>query len=425
MWTTGIDVIRTYSNDLGASWATAATFPGGVGNWIDPITACNIFGSQSPRHMYFGWYAQAGVDPGDRFNRSISDGNVDNTVVAQAQGVGITPDRPWLCCNTASLYLSYSNVAGTDPLPYVKRAAMPSGTGTISWTASAVQVASPLTGTAFVGSFPMATYVDSNGAESAYVITQQYTEEFPPLSVNKNVMRIYKSTNAGSSWSSDILGINVDSADGYVKTRDYPMLTYHVSKDPNPSSGKLYAFYVRNEVPAFLTGPPHNALYCKSSYNGGTTWNGERRVYTIPSTDLPANGFAEVPANSDGSTAGFFRIGRVWSCVDPSGNVYVAWMDNRYGKYGSTDKDYWHVFYSKSADFGDTWSTALRVSGTSNATASASIGGGQPPRGDWVPPGDFLTCDADSVKLYVAWPDNRGDQGGSPGTHAYINAIAQ
>lgn len=88
LWTTGIDVIRTYSNDLGASWATAATFPGGVGNWIDPIAACNIFGSQSPRHMYFGWYAQTGVDAGDRFNRSISDGNVDNTVVAQAQGGG-------------------------------------------------------------------------------------------------------------------------------------------------------------------------------------------------------------------------------------------------------------------------------------------------------------------------------------------------
>ncbi len=83
------------------------------------------------------------------------------------------------------------------------------------------------------------------------------------------------------------------------------------------------------------------------------------------------------------------------------------------------------MFYSKSTDDGDTWSTPVRVSGTTNATASASIGGGAPRNTAWVPPGDFLTCDADSVNLYVAWPDNRADQGGTPGTHAYINVLPQ
>ncbi len=68
-------------------------------------------------------------------------------------------------------------------------------------------------------------------------------------------------------------------------------------------------------------------------------------------------------------------------------------MDNRYGKYGSgtgsNARDYWHVFYSKSTDFGDTWTIPVRVSAPnasgSGITANASIGGNGNPGGPQRP----------------------------------------
>jgi hypothetical protein len=99
--------------------------------------------------------------------------------------------------------------------------------------------------------------------------------------------------------------------------------------------------------------------------------------------------------------------------VDQNGNVYVAWMDNRYGEFGTTDKDYWHVFRSRSTNQGANWSLPIRVSGTTDINTSASIGGYGNPFGfheKHLPPGDFLTCDADVDHLYVAWPDSRANQ---------------
>jgi len=149
-----------------------------------------------------------------------------------------------------------------------------------------------------------------------------------------------------------------------------------------------------------------NVVYCKASYDGGDTWNGEQRVFTLDQSALPPNGFAPVPPNCDGDTNGFYRIGRVWSCVDDNHNVYVCWMDNRYGRYGTTCKDYWHVFCSRSTNYGADWTTPIQVSGsTSDPLGSASIGGFM--GHDHVPPGDVLTCDADNNRLYAAWPDSR------------------
>jgi hypothetical protein len=189
---------------------------------------------------------------------------------------------------------------------------------------------------------------------------------------------------------------------------------YHVTRDPNPSSTNVYAFYVRNEASGYLSPPDRNVLYCRASFNGGATWNGEVRVFIPPSP--PQNGFAPVPPNCNGDANGFYRIGRVWSCVDDNGYVYVAWMDNRYGKFsGDTSKDYWHVFCSRSTTEGDTWSTPIRVSGsTSDPQGTASVGGFNATEwnGNHVPPGDFLTCDADNNRLYVAWPDSRETQNG-------------
>lgn len=209
----------------------------------------------------------------------------------------------------------------------------------------------------------------------------------------------------------------MDGADGFASARDYSMTTDHIACDPSTSVtvNRVYAFYVRNEM--WQDGVRHNVLHCKTSLKGGDSWiEPEATVPTINESNLPPNGFAVVPQNCSGNTDGFYRIGRVWSCVDDNVYVYVAWMDNRYGKYNATDRDYWHVFCSRSTNLGATWSTPIRVSGTTSSDpvqikASASIGGYGPFRGDWVPPGDFLTCDADQNRLYVAWPDSRDNQG--------------
>ena len=203
----------------------------------------------------------------------------------------------------------------------------------------------------------------------------------------------------------------MQGADGFPPDRDQKMVTDHITCDPRTSVQRVYAFYVRNEK---ATWGRHNVLYCKASTDGGDSWQPEHAVFTISEAELPPNGFSDVPPNSSGNTQGFYRIGRVWSCVDQNGNVYVAWMDNRYGEFGTTDKDYWHVFCSRSTNQGANWSPPIRVSGTTDINMSASIGGYGNPFGNHenhIPPGDFLTCDADIDHLYVAWPDSRDNQG--------------
>ncbi len=419
---------RRYSNNLGSSWSTTDTYGGGLYDArIDSFAAANVGVGATP-HMYFGWFKEVIVDTGAYFNWSTIGNTVDNSVRAQAS----PSDRPWLVCNQSSLYLSYSN-STTAPNAYVKRAAMT--TGTISWSGSSVLAGEPIPNTTLTSSFPLATHRDTSGDETVYVAMRQCR----PGSVSTltdNSLRIRKSTDQGATWSESNISCSLQGVDGFVAARDNNMLAYHVVADPDPSDDKVYAFYVRNEaVPTVAFGPSRNALYCKSSYDGGATWNGEVRVYTISSSELPAN-WADVPPNAAGNDDGFFRIGRVWSCVAPDGDIYVCWMDNRYGRYGtgtgSDARDYWHVFYSKSSDFGDTWTTPVRVSAPnasgSGITANVSIGGyGNPgDRGHCIPPGDFLTCDVDANNLYVTWCDTRNHQSDpQAATQVFVNVIAQ
>jgi hypothetical protein len=283
-----------------------------------------------------------------------------------------------------------------------------------------VEVFVPASNDALRSSFPITAHSDSAGNESVFLMTRQHPTAPPPsptpcsgTGVLDNAIRIKRSVNQGA-WGNE-QAINVDGTDGFVYTRDWPMLNDHITCDPNTSSKAVYAFYVRNEATSYgAGGGKRNILYCKASVDGGNSWGGERMVFTLDVSHLPPYGFADVPNCANQSSPGFYRIGRVWSCVDPNGNIYVAWMDNRYGVYsynGDTSKDYWHVFCSKSTSTsqGDTWSTPIQVSGTSGDLSTASIGGF---RGNHVPPGDVLTCDADSQYLYVAWPDSRNQQGG-------------
>jgi hypothetical protein len=428
------------STDLGSHWTETIFDHTPAETRIDPVAACDIWSNDTTRRMYFGWYTQVGSAAGDYFLRSLSGTNWDNgPTLIQDISDGF-PDRPWLTANSASLYLSF-NVHTSTSWGYVKHAGIPSGTDPVDWSCTSNSaictpqlVFVPGSSTTLVGNFPVAAHADSAVPpnETAFLIARQYvtdqgshgcTETMP----SQNSVRISRSLDQGVTWQ-EAQPTDVDGADGFVTARDYRMVTEHISRDPNTSSNYAYAFYVRNETITSLPGK-QNVLYCRASLTGGNNWNGEKMVFAPPSP--PSTGFASEPPNCSGNTDGFFRIGRVWSSVDDNGTVYVAWMDNRYGKYSTTGKDYWHVFCSRSTNNGTTWDTPVRVSGPVSGTldqikAAASIGGYGNPAGspDHIPPGDFLTCDAGSNTLYVAWPDSRANQSdtGAP-TAVYFRSV--
>lgn len=423
------------STDQGSTWSETP-FQNTTETKIDPFATCDIWSNDTTRRMYFGWFRNAGGPDADFFLRSRmgtncgSIGNCDNGPESIQGLVGnAAPDRPWLTGNSASLYLSFhvSKLVTTNPssyvdLGYVQRAPIPSGTAPVVWSGTPQLAMSPsptpapsaTPATTFVASFPVAAHADASPTpnETVYMIARQYvTSGCTETDQYKNYVRVKLSTDHGATWTSDdVLTVDVSGADGFVIGRDDRMVTEHISRDPNTSRNYVYAFYVRNQ-PGTIAYPQHNVLYSRSSINGGTSWNNEVAVLTAPTS--PSSSFATEPANCSGDTSGFFRIGRVWSTVDDNGYVYVAWMDNRYGKYSAT-KDYWQVFCSRSTDQGATWLPPIQVSGTAGDLTTASIGGyGNPfATGDQLPPGDFLTCDADSNTLYVAWPDSRANQNG-------------
>lgn len=63
-------------------------------------------------------------------------------------------------------------------------------------------------------------------------------------------VHIKRSVNQ-SAWGNEQL-INITGFDGFVYPRDYPMLNYHITRDPNPSRPYVYAFYVLNEASGYV-----------------------------------------------------------------------------------------------------------------------------------------------------------------------------
>lgn len=169
----------------------------------------------------------------------------------------------------------------------------------------------------------------------------------------------------------------------------------------------MYFFFARVD----WTGPTGKAmvLYCLRSANDGLSFPTLTRVFMPP---LPTAVFGTVPPNN---SPGFFRIGRVWSCIAPNGRVHLVWMDNREGRVGDTGddatRDKWRVRRAYSDDKGLTWTVP-----EAPVSDQPSIGGyGIPdPIGNesHIPPGDMIACDADDGFLYVAWTDTRN----APGT---------
>ncbi len=129
-------------------------------------------------------------------------------------------------------------------------------------------------------------------------------------------------------------------------------------------SGAVYVLY---NAPLYYRGPPD--IWMSRSEDGGSTWSTPQRV------------------NADG-TAAWHAFPSV--AAGASGDVRVAWMDNRTGAF--------NVWYTSSTDGGASWSTEVQVSqyvtGYSYITAA----------GFAFPYGDYTTIDRDpGGHVELAW----------------------
>ena len=345
VWCDGTAIYRRISGNLGENWGAKATLDSS-GSDLDPFAACDIWSTDTtvPRIMYFGWSGSAGSTPADLFARSRSGTDVDSGPEVAESGVA---DRPWLAASSANLYLSFSpGINNPNNSADVKRAAIPTPHLLALAVPGELEPIHP--GRRVRLLFLQLILIQLSGrrrpprlhggTEKVFLMARQHPVPGCFDSgglINTNLIRIKRSLDQGATWQ-DEHDVDVTGADGFPIARDLRMLTYHITRDPRNSITYVYAFYVLNEL--VVVSPTQsfkrNVLYCMASLNGGKSWNGAQRCFMINQSDLPPNGFADVPANCDSppSTAGFYRIGRVWSCVDDNGNVYVAWMDNRYGK---------------------------------------------------------------------------------------------
>ncbi|PKP23148.1 MAG: glycosyl hydrolase [Bacteroidetes bacterium HGW-Bacteroidetes-21] len=140
-----------------------------------------------------------------------------------------------------------------------------------------------------------------------------------------NLNHIYVTFNGGVTWSQSFL-----SSASHGVWGD-PCLAFD-------NFGHVYYLHLAN--PPAGMGEWIDRIVCQRSDDGGLTWN-------------------------DGSAIGINGIkaqDKQWVTIDPSsGTLYVTWT--QFDNYGSSSTlDSSAIMFSKSTDFGVTWSTALRIS---------------------------------------------------------------
>lgn len=161
------------------------------------------------------------------------------------------------------------------------------------------------------------------------------TPEEPSIAINPsnpdhiiagaNIEHIYVSQDGGFNWTHSFLSSP----------------THGVWGDPSiffDNFGHVYYFHLAN--PPIEFGVWIDRIVCQRSDDGGVTWN-------------------------DGSAIGINGIkaqDKEWVTIDPAtGEIYVTWT--QFDNYNSTvTTDSSMIMFSKSTDFGETWSTAVRIS---------------------------------------------------------------
>ncbi len=191
---------------------------------------------------------------------------------------------------------------------------------------------------------------------------------------------VTKSSDKGASWtiSSVDTGLPPGPACPTSCGWDYLGTGASVSAD---LGGNVYVTY---NGPLTDNGPPF--IWYKTSTDGGTTWS------------------SRIMLNADGTSA--FHV---FSGVDAgaTGDVRVAWMDNRTGAY--------NVWYRSSADGGQTWSAEVKVSQDRTGYPYVTA------QGFAFPYGDYITLALDSKgHVHVAWGE--GPNWNGPGNVLYATS---
>lgn len=198
--------------------------------------------------------------------------------------------------------------------------------------------------------------IDNNGSpnEPSIAINPNNTNQ---LVAGSNINKVYRSNDGGLTWTKSTLtssyGVWGDPA--IVADNNNNFYFTHLS---NPTSGN------------FL-----DRIVCQKSTNAGSTWS---------------NGsFAGLTTNKEQD--------KQWISFDPiNNNLYMSWT--QFDSYGSTDpSDKTIILFSKSTDFGLTWSTPIKL----NEVDGSCIDNSTTVEGAVPAPGP-------SGQVYVAWSGPNG-----------------
>jgi Secretion system C-terminal sorting domain len=193
--------------------------------------------------------------------------------------------------------------------------------------------------------------------EPSIAINPNNTNE---LIAGGNIRSVYKSNDGGATWTRNVLNS-----------------TYGVWGDPTiicDNSNNFYFFHLSNP-----TSPNSNdwidRIVCQKTSDLGTNWS--------TGTYAGLNGSKEQD--------------KQWAVFDNStNNIYITWTEfDVYGSSNPADKS--NIRFSKSTDFGATWSTALKINNVDGncVDASDTVEGAVPTVG---PNGE----------IYVSWSGPNG-----------------
>jgi hypothetical protein len=190
---------------------------------------------------------------------------------------------------------------------------------------------------------------------------------------------VTRSTDGGATWTIFPVDSNLPPgpACGYPQTCGWDFLGTG-SAIAVDSAGTLYVDY---NAPLSENGAPH--IWLKTSTDQGTTWSSRLQLSTDAGNSWHVFG---------GIAAG------------GSGDVRVAWMDNRTGAY--------NVWYRSSTDGGHTWSAEVKVSQFREGYSYVTT------QGFAFPYGDYITLALDPTgHVQLAWGE--GPNWVGPGNTLY------
>jgi len=184
-----------------------------------------------------------------------------------------------------------------------------------------------------------------------------------------------RSTNAGTSWGSDTR-LTDDAAISALPTIAVSGLTLHVAwYDTRDGSGNFEVYYKRSSdggrswgPDTRLTNDPAFSWYPSVALSGTNVhlvWresrDGNYEVYYKRSTDAGVSWQSDSRLTDAAGSSESPSVAAV-----PSGDVHVAWFDNR-------DGGAYEIYYKRSTDHGSTWGTDQRLTNDPGVSFGASV----------------------------------------------------